>query len=125
MKKLSSKLKILTIGFVLASCSTTGIVFDPDAHFFFKDSQEEIYIMGESGERIYHFEQWQEFALMHKDKWKELVELLKKSQVEREVKKNYSWLPYEEQVKIIENVYLELSDVMRIHRSLQDNIESN
>ena len=72
----------LTIFFV-SSCQT-GIKFNPDFH---RATSAEQAIVDERGNRIYCDEaEFDNFAAMHKEKIKELAEILKKAKIPKDEK---------------------------------------
>jgi hypothetical protein len=83
IKALRLKLVILTIFFV-NSCGTTGILFDPDFFVFDTDKQG---ITNEDGFTVYYSdEQITDYACLHKDKIKELAEILKRARIPKQYK---------------------------------------
>lgn len=82
MRTLKILLVSLTIFF--ASSCQTGIKFNPDFH---KATSAEQAIVDERGNRIYSDEpEFDNFACMHKEKIKELAEILKKARIPKEEK---------------------------------------
>lgn len=78
MRVLKIKLTALMI-FSAASCGTTGIDFNPD---FFVPNREAQSLENELGYKVpYDSEEMNDYACLHKNKIKELAELLRRARI--------------------------------------------
>lgn len=83
---------------LLVACYNQGIVFMPD--FYLHDSETQSMTNEEGKEVLCSDDAFNEYASMHKDKIKELAEILKRARLPNNMEKNKGAL-----IQYLENVY--------------------